>query len=83
MDIIIAAPASCKVRAVIRFLHAEGQSVGEIHRRLRRVYCDNVVSEMLNKLQRMIQNRRRGLLTKCVITCTTKSCPSLRLAQML
>ena len=26
MDTVIAAPASCEVRAVIRFLHAEGQS---------------------------------------------------------
>ena len=25
MDTVIAAPASCEVRAVIRFLHAEGQ----------------------------------------------------------
>ena len=27
MDTVIAAPASCEVRAVIRFLHAEGQSI--------------------------------------------------------
>ena len=26
MDTVIAAPASCEVRAVIRFLYAEGQS---------------------------------------------------------
>jgi len=26
MDTVIAAPASCEVRVVIRFLHAEGQS---------------------------------------------------------
>ena len=26
MDTVIAAPASCEVRAVIRFVHAEGQS---------------------------------------------------------
>jgi len=30
MDTVIAAPASCEVRAVIRFLHAEGQSAAEI-----------------------------------------------------
>jgi hypothetical protein len=30
MDIIIVAPASCEVRAMIRFLHAEGQSAAEI-----------------------------------------------------
>jgi len=37
MDTIIAAPVSCKVCAVIRFLHTEGQSAAEIHRRLCRV----------------------------------------------
>jgi cytochrome c-type biogenesis protein CcmH/NrfF len=45
MDTIIAAPASGKVRAVIRFLHTEGQSAAEIHRRLCRVYGDNVMSD--------------------------------------
>jgi transposase len=44
MDTIIASPASCKVRAVIRFLHAQGQSAAEIRRRLCRVYGDNVLS---------------------------------------
>ena len=42
MDTVIAAPTSCEVRDVIRFLHAEGQSAAEIHRRLCRVYGDNV-----------------------------------------
>ena len=42
MDTVIAAPASCEIRAVISFLHAEGQSAAEIHRRLCRVYGDNV-----------------------------------------
>jgi len=55
MDNIIAAPASCKVRAVIRFLHAEGQSVAEIHRGLCCVYGDNVTSKTLNKLWGSIQ----------------------------
>jgi hypothetical protein len=45
MDAIIAAPASCKVRAVIRFLHTEGRSAAEIHRRLCRVYDDNITSD--------------------------------------
>jgi len=45
MGNIIAAPASCEVRAVIRFLHAEGQSAAEIHRRLCRVYGNNVTSD--------------------------------------
>jgi transposase len=45
MDTIIAAPISCEVRAVIRFLHAEGQRMAEIHRRLCRVYGDNIKSD--------------------------------------
>jgi len=44
-DTITAAPVSCKVRAVIRFLHTEGQSAAEIHRRLCRAYVDNVMSD--------------------------------------
>jgi hypothetical protein len=40
-DTIIASLASCKVRAVIRFLHT-GQSAAKIHRGLCRVYGDNV-----------------------------------------
>jgi hypothetical protein len=45
MDTIIAALASCKVRAVIRFLHTEGQSAAEINRRLCRVYGENIMSD--------------------------------------
>jgi len=45
MDTIIAAPASCEVRAVIRFLHTERQNVAEIHRRLCHVHSDNVMSD--------------------------------------
>ena len=45
MNTTIAAPASCEVRAVIRFLQAEGQSAAEIHRRLCRVYGDTVMSD--------------------------------------
>jgi hypothetical protein len=45
MDTIIAASASCKVRAVIRFLRTEAQSAAEIHRRLCLVYGDNVISD--------------------------------------
>jgi transposase len=44
MDTTIATPASCEVRAVIHFLHAEGQSTAKIHHRLCRVYGDNVMS---------------------------------------
>ena len=78
MDNIIAAHASCKVRAVIRFLHAEGQSVTEIHRRLHRVYAHNVISQTLNKLRRSIQNRRRGLLNKGVVLLHDKARPPHR-----
>jgi len=67
MDTIIVTPASCKERAVIRFLHTEGQSVAEIRHRLCRVYSDNVMSEMLNKLRRSIQIKRRGMLIKGVV----------------
>jgi hypothetical protein len=42
---MIAAPARCKVRAVIRFLHTERQNAAEIHRRLCRVYGDNIKSD--------------------------------------
>ena len=45
MDTIITVPASCEVRAVIHFLHAEGQSAAEIHHQLCRVYGDNVMSD--------------------------------------
>jgi hypothetical protein len=45
MDTTIAAPASCKVRAVIRSLHTEGLSVAKIHRRLCCVYGDNIMSD--------------------------------------
>jgi len=45
MDTIIAAPTSFEVRTVIRFLHAQGQSMAKIHRRQCRVYGDNVLSD--------------------------------------
>ena len=55
MDITIAAPASCEVRAVICFLHAEGQRAAEIHRRLCRVYGDNVMSDSCVRMVQEIQ----------------------------
>ena len=45
MDTIVADPTSFEVRAVIRFLRAEGQSAAEIHRQLCRVYGANVMSD--------------------------------------
>jgi transposase len=69
MDTIITAPASCKVCAVIRLPHAEGQSMAEIHEFMApgttimsEVYC-----ETRNKLQRSIQNKWRGMLTKGIV----------------
>jgi hypothetical protein len=47
VNTIIAAPATWEVRAVIRFLHAEGQSATKIHGRLCRLYGDNVMSVMV------------------------------------
>jgi transposase len=39
-------PASCEIRAVIRFLHSKTKSAAEIHRELcEAVYCQNVTSE--------------------------------------
>jgi hypothetical protein len=38
-------PASCEIRAVIRFLHAKNMSVAEIHRELCAVYGRKVMSE--------------------------------------
>jgi hypothetical protein len=63
MDTIIAAPASCKVRAVMRFLHTEGQSAAEILHRLCRVYGDNITSDTWE----VESNKRRGMLTKGVV----------------
>lgn len=45
MDAIIEAPAKCEVRAVIRFLQAEGHSAAEIHRRMCQVYGENFMSD--------------------------------------
>jgi len=46
MDTIIACLACCEVRAVICFLHTEGQSAAEIHHRLCHVYGDNVMGDI-------------------------------------
>jgi hypothetical protein len=59
MDTINAAPASCEVRAVIRFLHAAGQSAAEIHRRFCRVYSENVMSDScVRELCRKLEDGR-------------------------
>jgi hypothetical protein len=38
-------PASCEIRALIRFLHAKNMSSAEIHQELCAVYGQNVMSE--------------------------------------
>jgi hypothetical protein len=42
---VIDNPISCKIRAVIRFLHAKNMSPAEIHCELCVVYDQNVMSE--------------------------------------
>jgi hypothetical protein len=50
MDTIIAAPASCEVRSVIRFLHAQGQSAATI--------TPEVDCETVNKFRRSIKKKK-------------------------
>jgi hypothetical protein len=37
-------PAKCEIRAVIRFLHAKGETAAEIHRQLLSVYAEDVMN---------------------------------------
>jgi transposase len=60
MDTIIAAPASCEVHAAIRCLHVEGQSAGEIHRRLFREYGDNINVMSVNCVSKWCRKFRDG-----------------------
>ena len=69
MDTIIAAPASCEVRAMMMatvFWERKGILLTEFMAPgttiTSEVYC-----ETMNKLRRSIQNKRRGMLTKGVI----------------
>jgi cytochrome c-type biogenesis protein CcmH/NrfF len=41
-------PAKCEVRAIIRFLHAKGETAAEIHRQLVSMYGEYVMN-MQNK----------------------------------
>jgi hypothetical protein len=62
MDTIVATPVSCKVRAMIRFLHVEGQSAAEIHRRVCRVCDDNVLSDScVRECCRKFRDRRTDM----------------------
>jgi hypothetical protein len=79
MDTIIADPAGCEVRAVIRFLHTEGQSVAEIQRRLCRVYGANIMSDS----SEVDPTQTAQCSLKASFSCTTKRGPTPRLAQKL
>jgi len=83
METTITTPASCELRAVTCFLHAEGQSAAEIHRRLCRVYGDNVMS--YSSVREWCRKFRdgRGCSVKALFSCTTMRSPTPRLAQML
>jgi hypothetical protein len=44
MAVSIQNPVKCEVRAVIRFLHAKGETAAEIHRQLVSVYGEDVMN---------------------------------------
>jgi hypothetical protein len=44
MALSIDNPAKCEFRAVIRFLHAKGETAAEIHRQLVSVYSEDVIN---------------------------------------
>jgi hypothetical protein len=44
MAVPIQNPAKCEVRAVIRFLHAKGETAAEVHRRFVSVYGEDVMN---------------------------------------
>jgi hypothetical protein len=55
-------PASCEIRAVIRFLHAKNMSSAEIHRVLCTVYGQNITSEVtVKQWYRMFKDGRKNV----------------------
>jgi hypothetical protein len=55
-------PASCEIRAVIRFLHAKNVNAAEIHRELCAVYGQNVMSEgTVRQCRRMFSDGRTNV----------------------
>ena len=65
MAALILSHVTCKIRAVIRFLHAQKQSPAEIHRPLCHLYEPDIMSD------RMV--RRWGKSLKVELLCTTKT----------
>jgi hypothetical protein len=50
-------PASCEIRADIRFLHSKNMTFAEIHRELCAVYGQNIVNEgTVSQLRRMLKD---------------------------
>lgn len=58
MSTTIASPAKCEVRAVIRFLQAEGCNAAEIHRRISNVYGETSMSD--SKVRQWCRNFKAG-----------------------
>ena len=54
----IESPAKCEVRAVIRFLYAEGCTAAEIHRRMSNVYGETFMSD--SKVRQWCRNFEAG-----------------------
>jgi hypothetical protein len=55
--------ASCKIRSVIHFLHAENMSAAKVHHELFTVYSQNIMSEgTVRQLHRMF---KEGQTNKC------------------
>jgi hypothetical protein len=53
-------PANCKIRAVIRFLHAKIMGAAEIHRELFAVYDQNIMNEgTLRQRRRVFRDGRK------------------------
>jgi hypothetical protein len=60
MCAVIETPAECEIRAVIRFLQAEGHSAAEIHRRMSAVYGPNFMSDMYEGVVHKISRWKNG-----------------------
>jgi hypothetical protein len=57
-------PASCEIRAVIRFFHAKNMSAAEIHGELCVVYSQNVMSEgSVSQCQRWVDKKIHNFRT--------------------
>jgi hypothetical protein len=63
---VIDNPASCEIRAVIRFLHAKNISAAEMHSELCVVYGQNVMSEgSVSQCQRWVDQNIQNSELSC------------------